>query len=568
MSLLKWIGVTPNGNKQPPIEGTFDGEDRYFGLENFGNTCYCNSVLQALYFCRPFRECVNNFPIRSPLIARTEAYYSEVFNNEASSSSDVFSHKPKRKASSNILHNSKSTISSQITSSKLPFNPDEFSTHQALNIPENLFTSLKDLFAKIECQTKRLGTIAPSSFIQRLKEENELFRGAQHQDAHEFLNFTLNAIAEHVVKMKKQENLVDNSKHKSEDRASKSSKESQPESDVPLSWVQQIFEGKLTNETKCLTCDTVTCKEESFLDLSIDIEENSSVSSCLRQFSANEMLCDRNKYFCDVCNNLQEAEKRMRIKKVPNVLALHLKRFKYQERLQRYAKLSYRVVFPMDLRLFNTTNDSEDTDRLYSLFAIVVHIGSGLNHGHYIAVVKSGSQWLLFDDETVERIDEEDLSKFFGDIPGVGSGYVLFYEACDLDLESLGLSADNSSPASVESALPTSPLSLESIANLSQPPGARTTSKKKTLVPPSFTLNPANPYSALSPPSTASITSNSTAPSSNGSSGGWFSKGSKPARSKPTEIKIPKHEFFTNPVDRERDSNINKSSSAVISGWR
>ena len=25
-------------------------------LPQFGNTCYCNSVLQALYFCRPFRE--------------------------------------------------------------------------------------------------------------------------------------------------------------------------------------------------------------------------------------------------------------------------------------------------------------------------------------------------------------------------------------------------------------------------------------------------------------------------------------------------------------------------------
>jgi ubiquitin carboxyl-terminal hydrolase 12/46 len=54
----------------------FPEGERYFGLENFGNTCYCNSVLQVwsrryvvcLRACRKF--CVNSFsqPHRTLLV--------------------------------------------------------------------------------------------------------------------------------------------------------------------------------------------------------------------------------------------------------------------------------------------------------------------------------------------------------------------------------------------------------------------------------------------------------------------------------------------------------------------
>jgi ubiquitin C-terminal hydrolase len=85
-----------------------------------------------------------------------------------------------------------------------------------------------------------------------------------------------------------------------------SSKKAHPRS----TWVHRLFEGTLTNETKCLTCETVTQRDESFLDLSINIHQNTSLTACLRQFSASEMLCQKNKFSCDQCCSLQEAEKR------------------------------------------------------------------------------------------------------------------------------------------------------------------------------------------------------------------------------------------------------------------
>lgn len=75
-----------------------------------------------------------------------------------------------------------------------------------------------------------------------------------------------------------------------------------------------------------------------------------------RDFSSSETLSMEYKYYCEECCSKQEATKRLRIKKLPQILAFHLKRFKYMEYSQRYTKLSYRVVFPWELKLFNTVS--------------------------------------------------------------------------------------------------------------------------------------------------------------------------------------------------------------------
>lgn len=167
----------------------------------------------------------------------------------------------------------------------------------------------------------------------------------------------------------------------------------------------------------------VTSKEESFLDVSLDIEENISLVACLRNFSRVENLNKQDKFFCEHCCSLQEAQKRygplpswsfsrtltfptlsfsLKLKKLPRIMVIHLKRFKYVEEAQRYVKLCHRVAFPLELRV-----PTADQQPLYHLFAVVLHNGSTANAGHYVSLIRSKDRWLLFDDDVVRPVDVE-----------------------------------------------------------------------------------------------------------------------------------------------------------------
>lgn len=310
----------------------------------------------------------------------------------------------------------------------------------AYDMDECTFTGLKDIFTALIESNTRTGVLSPQRFLEIFKRDNENFRNQNHQDAHEFYGLVLNDVISNVeanarrvqdLEMLKHANGLTQSMESVVGSTAALMKAQQASGTISpgTGWVHDIFEGVLTSETKCLACETASQRDETFLDLSIDLEEHSSVTSCLRKFSDEEMLCERNKFHCDQCGGLQEAEKRMKIKKLPKVLALHLKRFKYTEDFTRLQKLFHRVVYPYHLRMFNTTDDADDPDRLYELYAVVVHIGGNAYHGHYVSVIKTPDRgWLLFDDEMVEPVDKHFVRNFFGDKPGMACAYVLFYQ--------------------------------------------------------------------------------------------------------------------------------------------
>jgi ubiquitin carboxyl-terminal hydrolase 9/13 len=435
-----------------------DGSGRFYGFENFGNTCYCNSIVQALFYSDMFRNSVINYPTSSPDTDTPDGTRPKVsvkIRPPVVPAAPAPPTKGKGITTSQVMKQRQAITSGQPIPGQVGVRPEdkpdtpEYKKKQAMlkgpvlelsdgnqlayGMDECTFTGLKDIFLALTESESRTGVLSPQRFLEIFKRDNEMFRNSMHQDAHEFYGLVLNDVITNVEANARK--MIEN------EATSMSPGLAQSVENVLGSaianhgrpsgtgWVHDIFEGLLTSETKCLTCETGSRRDETFLDLSIDLEEHSSVTSCLRKFSAEEMLCERNKFHCDHCGGLQEAEKRMKVKRLPKVLTLHLKRFKYTEDYSRLQKLFHRVVYPYHLRMFNTTEDAEDPDRLYELYAVVVHIGGNAYHGHYVSIIKSKDRgWILFDDEMVEPVDKHFVLNFFGDKPGMATAYVLFYQ--------------------------------------------------------------------------------------------------------------------------------------------
>ena len=153
---------------------------------------YANSVLQALYFCNPFRELLLQLPGPS---TRSEPPIAQAPQTSQSLPPVTTVRKrPERKFSATDARGMPdSGCINTLTLSGPPIS----------STPRTLSSALRSLFAHISRHPGDKGTVAPRAFIEKLKELNELFRSSMHQDAHEFLNYLLNRIVEETEEERK-----------------------------------------------------------------------------------------------------------------------------------------------------------------------------------------------------------------------------------------------------------------------------------------------------------------------------------------------------------------------------
>ena len=214
--------------------------------------------------------------------------------------------------------------------------------------------------------------------------------------------------------------------------------------------VTALFEGKLAFQTQCFDCDHLTRRTEPFIHVTVPVTcqglpgfpppaqnqcyTNSaasavSISWCLSRLLSRERLTEENKFWCENCQHLVEAERSTLFASLPNVLTLHLNRFSVQEWGRSVHKVSGSVAVPMSLCLkLWSTRDCVASDSVYLLQAIVLHTGVSCNSGHYTAIVRQGRQWLHCDDETVTVMSEAAVLELLLPFPlSSATPYILFY---------------------------------------------------------------------------------------------------------------------------------------------
>ncbi|XP_041789036.1 ubiquitin carboxyl-terminal hydrolase 43a [Chelmon rostratus] len=179
-------------------------------------------------------------------------------------------------------------------------------------------------------------------------------------------------------------------------------------------------------------------------------QHSCTLDECFQLYTKEEQLAPDDAWKCPHCKQLQQGMVKMSLWTLPDILILHLKRFRQVG--ERRNKLSTLVRFPLtgldmaphvvkrsqsmkNLNLAAWTPSWKQPsgkhhqpadlilphDYLYDLYAVCNHHG-GMHGGHYTAYCRNSvdGQWYSYDDSSVDLVPEEEVC--------TRGAYILFYQ--------------------------------------------------------------------------------------------------------------------------------------------
>jgi len=187
-----------------------------------------------------------------------------------------------------------------------------------------------------------------------------------------------------------------------------------------FSKISLLFYGTYENVITCLKCQTNYFSYQKFEYISFSTykyrNNTFDIMKGFEDFECTQKLIGDNKYFCNRCRKLENAEIFSKIIDLPQYLILNIDYGKNKVNDVRDLKFGYEI----DLKPFLSSYNGQKTK--YRLVAVCTHIGYSGATGHYIAFClnKKNGIWYNFNDSSCRPCDKSALYNF--------SPYLLIYE--------------------------------------------------------------------------------------------------------------------------------------------
>ncbi|RNA25626.1 ubiquitin carboxyl-terminal hydrolase 8 isoform X2 [Brachionus plicatilis] len=267
--------------------------------------------------------------------------------------------------------------------------------------------------------TGRFRVISTHRFKFLIEEFNQLFKSNEQQDAQEFLLFLLDGLHEDLnrVRIRPKISTQDDENCESPDKAWKD------HLSMNNSIIVDLFQGQFRSTVTCSTCGKKSVKFDAFMYLTLPIfTSKCNLHECLDLFLRSENMSGESKWKCPNCKQYRDATKKIDIWKLPPLLIIHLKRFKYEGVWRD--KITSNVDYPienLDLNRFLTGPTVSGVSNNYRLYGITNHIGT-MDGGHYISMCRhlEMDRWVKYDDSDVKELSSTSALKS-------PASYILFY---------------------------------------------------------------------------------------------------------------------------------------------